>query len=205
VHPSVFELLPPLPACILSSRDAFTDGVSLDGSLYSPSSFLQPEFYPSFPLEGLVVWSTPSLTHYGAVGVSAHPFSRSVRAYSGESLNIRFFLRAGYGVRSFQEGRLDVSASSPLLTGVLDDVSSRSIVLEPSFPQFYSGWVHPVDLTVSVSPDASPGDYSISVYTAPVSPADQSFTPLEGEYYYSFTDFVGSRRVFELNVTVLEG
>lgn len=204
VHPGVFGLLPSPSSCLVSFRDGFSSGVFPAESL-STSVYLQPDFYPSFVSDGLAFWKSPSVTHYGAVGLSAYPFSRSISLFPGESRTVRFFLHSGFGVRSFQEGRLavDDSAVGGVVSVSLDDDSLRSIVLEPTFPQFYPGWVHPIDVVVSVSPDAVPGSYSVALVTLPVRPNDQSFVPREGEYYYSFVDFVGSRAVAQLGVSVL--
>ncbi len=147
-------------------------------------------------------WTNPSPTHYGAVGFGAYPFSQSVALSPGESRSLRFFLHAGFGIRSFQEGVLTTTSSSPHLSVYLYYTSSGSILLEPTFPQFYSGWVHPVDVTLSASPSLPPGDYTLSLFSRPVSPENQQFFPLEGEYYYSFVEFTGSRLVSQITVRV---
>ena len=56
---SVFESLPPLPACIISSSRSVSSGSVSDLSFFTSEYYLQPEFYPSFLSEGLSQWTSP--------------------------------------------------------------------------------------------------------------------------------------------------
>lgn len=201
LDPAVFDLLPPLPPCLVSVSHSVESGSFSQLDWISEEYYLQPEFYPPFEEEGLRAWSDPSRTHYGAVGYGLYPFESILVLSPGESATVRLFLHSGFGVRSFQEGVLVARPDLPKYLSVsLDDVSSSSIVLSPSFPQFYPGWVHPVDVTITRSSSSPLTPMTVSLYSSSVLPSAQRFFPVEGEYYYSFTDFLGERLVGQITI-----
>ncbi len=199
----VFSKLPPLPSCIRSASSAFASGTFTDVFFFSSDFYLQPEFYPSFFTDGLGKYSSPTPTHYGAVGYGAFPHSIRRELLPSVSVKERIFFHSGFGVRSYQGGHLRVEYAIPEDAGhvqvVLDPSSSSDFLLGPAYPVFSPLWVRPVDLTITMGPGSPYRDVIIYLVTdAPSGEFMEAQQSLYSGIFNSFTDYVGSQRVATL-------
>lgn len=202
VSPLVFASLPSPPACLISSSRAFVSRQFSDASFFSPDYFLQPEFYPTFFSEGLPKWTLPTPQTMGVIGYGAFPHYDRLVVLPGESKSIRFFFHSSFGVRSFQEGRLLIQFARPAdenaLIISLDKNASSGFGVGPTFPIFHPSWVKPVDINV-FRPLSSRETIWITLVTAPPSSEYSSSAP-PSSVSYGFTDFIGSRLVYTLEI-----
>jgi hypothetical protein len=202
VSPLVFANLPSPPACLISSSRAFVSRQFSDASFFSLDYFLQPEFYPTFFSEGLPKWTSPNTQTMGVIGYGAFPHYDRLIVLPGESKSIRFFFHSSFGVRSFQEGRLLIQYARPAdanaLIISLDANTFSGFSVGPTFPIFHPSWVKPVDLNV-FRPPSSNETIWITLVTA--SPLPEYSPPASASALsYGFTDFIGPRLVYTLEI-----
>lgn len=203
IPPAVFSDLPSPPRCFASFVDAYHSNTFTDGVFFSEDFFLQPEFFPGFVDSGLPVWESPDPFHYGAIGYGYFPAEHRVFVSRGSTAHVRFFVRSGYGVRSYQGMRLlpkyRVENNSNSVSIQLDSNSANGFLLGPTFPKFSSSWVHAVDVTITLAPDAPQGDIPVTFETAPVSveAAEPWVIPSSAPYYDS-TSYVGVQSFYRL-------
>lgn len=205
ISPAVFEALPSPPDCLLSISSAFSSGKFTDTTFFTSDYYLQPEFYPNFMAEGLPQWQNPVASHFGLVGLSSYPFESRSGVLKGGEKSFRFFIHSGYGVRSYQAVRLEAvlenQSDDQFVSLSLDEDSSTGFVLGPTFPLFSSGWVHPVELKVTMSANAPYKEYRIHLRSVPVSSAFiEAHTPSGTSLFYDATYYVGPRILNGLTV-----
>lgn len=207
IPPAVFESLPAAPKCFWSLVKRYQNKQFLDDSFFTPSFFLQPEFYPTFESQGLSYWLSPNATHWGAVGYGYFPSNKVLKGKQEETIHVRFFFHSGFGVRTFQGLRLEpffeneVDQNKVVVT--LDSESQNGFWLGPSFPKFDSHWAKAVDVTILILPSALPGDVSFSLKTKPPFPdGAQAWSTLFGKSYYNATDFVGEQSIMRVDLKI---
>ncbi len=200
---SVFEDLPSLPACIISSSRSIASGALTDFSFFDSSYYVQPEFYPSFLSEGIQQWTTPVSTHYGAVGFGSFPNEVKVSLSPGQTKHVRIFFHSGFGVRSFQGGRIVLDSvsnnSSSLFLVSLDENSSNGFLLGPTFPKFDSSWSRPVDVSLTLLQSLSEETVLTFSTASPPASLSQSWSSSHSRYF-SITEFMGPRPAFRIVV-----
>ncbi|QQR93049.1 MAG: hypothetical protein IPJ89_02295 [Candidatus Iainarchaeum archaeon] len=207
ISPAVFGELPSPTKCARSTAKAFRDGAFTDAFFFSPSDYLQPEFYGNFEEEGIKYWTAPVPYHYGAVGFGAFPQERLLILAPGESQRVRVFLHAGYGIRTTQGMSIQPRYGHPLDAERVQVELSQDVregfTLGPSFPKFSPTWARPVDVVVSVSPTSAPGTITISFATQPPSNQAESVFRSQYGFYFNATDYIGSQIPFQFKVKVV--
>lgn len=203
LSPAIFSDLPPLPACFSTIVSAYHSGQFTDTSFFSREYFLQPEFYPNFSSQGLLAWTQPLYTHYGATGYGAYPnyHSHSFSPENSSPVSIPFFVFAGFGVRSLQQMTLVVRFENPsdadYFSAQLDDSSQNGFILGPTFPKFSSDWVHPVTLTLSPRSISHARPVTVFVRTVRTT---SLLEDSRGEYlsFFDSVDYTGERDIFRV-------
>lgn len=199
---AVFSELPPLPSCFATIVHAYRAGRISDENFIDRSYFLQPEFFPGFEENGLSQWVMPSTTHYGAVGYASYPSSLRLPVQRGSRVSFRFFVRAGYGVRSYQGMRVSSSLNvlpekSSTVQVVLDENATEGFVMGPTFPKFESSWVKEVWAHVTLAPDAPVGEITLS-FSSGSPTRDVSLEVPSGRPYQDATYLLGSQPLLEV-------
>src|SRR3989344_5993048 len=161
----IWESLPPIPgdfseiAFLLARGDFFAIG-GLDERYYK-----QPEFYPNFTDHkgGLRQWLDPYPQGWGANGFGTYPAEQWADLKKGEteSFEATVFLYSGWGVQTFQGATLFADAASQQFFDV--SISPQTLLLEPSFPKFYSNWAHKITMKGTLKPQTPPGKYHIAI------------------------------------------
>ncbi len=197
IIPEVFDSLPPAPKCFYSVVEAFRQRQLRDGFFFSEAYYLQPEFYPEFIGNGITQWTNPNPTHYGLVGYGSFPLRHEIVMRPGETKQIRLFVHAGFGVRSFQGMGVRVQYKYPETPKALTvelDPASNGFLLGPTFPRFDPQWARPIEVTLRVNPASPPQDLEMTFYSTPPSPESaQSFVDRVTGRYADATSYLGER------------
>lgn len=203
---AVFEELPKPPKCFSSIVERYHAQQFSDDFFFTHPFFSQPEFYPSFARDGLLYWTNPITTHWGAIGFGAFPSEQKVLIQPGQTVKTRFFFHSGFGVRTFQGLRLEPLFENPSakewMVIELDSESQNGFVLGPSFPKFDANWVKPVDVQITLLPNAPVQQMSFFLVTQ--SPSAEKAEQWSTRYpnYYNGTSFVGSQNAVRVRLEI---
>ena len=152
----VFEDLPEPPNDFDRMVSAMHSSQFRNYAFFSEDYFLQPEFFPSFPLHALSYWKEPNPDYYAAMGFGFFPSEQKIRVGIGETVTARFFVHTAFGVQSFQGTKL---SSPESIQGIELVVSVQEFLLGPAFPKFDKNWVQAVDVVIHAGEEATAGSY----------------------------------------------
>ncbi|MDD5148555.1 MAG: hypothetical protein PHH08_03770 [Candidatus ainarchaeum sp.] len=202
---AVFESLPSPPKCFASIMQLRNRGEFSDDFFFTKEFFLQPEFYPVFLQNGMEYWTSPTATHWGAIGFGCFPYEKTIKIKPGSAAKTRLFLHAGFGVRTFQGMRIvpefENSEDAEFVKITLDRESEEGFLLGPAFPKFDSGWAKAIDAEIGVL--KNPAKKTIKIFLKTKSPEEKQALEWQKKYanYYNATDFVGEKIISSITIS----
>ena len=107
---------------------------------------------------GLASWEKPDTTHYGVAGAGFYPAIESVSIKKGSAIMEKFFVHAGFGVRTYQ-GLQIIPQQADDNKGVSVTLTGSEFLLGPTFPKFAKNWAASVGTAIAASPNAQPGEH----------------------------------------------
>ena len=225
--PEMFARLPPMPGDFYQVRELVRIGRITDFDKLEDRYWQQPEFFPHFEDLGLPILQNPPKDRWGAYGIATYPADSVSSINPGESLDVYFFIKSNYLVETYQGIDLAVGypAKADIISGydlpdgakkveqdpnttqkhITATVDPAIFILEPNFPIYNTNGTRKLKMTINVSSDTPPGNYVISLDTAPV-PKDieegwlkqylnlytsGSMTKLDRPYYQAFVHVNG--------------
>ncbi|MEK6821055.1 MAG: hypothetical protein AABY11_01490, partial [archaeon] len=124
----------------------------------------------------------------------------------GMEEKIRLFFHSGFGVRTTQGAALrwvfENPADEAFVNITLDSESYGGFWIGPTYPVFDARWVKPVDIRVSLSPDAPSRDITFEiVVVAPPNELREEWINAWGSAYYDATTYVGEKKIARVTLT----
>ncbi|MBI4043998.1 MAG: hypothetical protein HY393_04300 [Candidatus Diapherotrites archaeon] len=137
----------------------------------SESYYEQPEFYPSFLLEGILRWAYPSPSENPLNGYEGYAIEEEIplEVNAGKSFSVDTYWHAAYGVKAYQGFSLVRAPNAP--SEIKVQFESSATLLAPAWPVFEKGWAQKVRVKGSIHPSALPGLYTLELQA--VKPAEQ--------------------------------
>jgi len=154
------------------------------------SSYYQPEILP-----GWDYWCnrtyTPNSTTFGSYGVFIYPSHfTSYNIQKGDILDVSALIYTNWGIQKYQGVRLNISYSDSLSVTVIVP-TERNILLYPTAPNFYNGWMQLIELEVYVK---ETGNYTITISEdSPDQVHENQWQQLYGNNYTSGSSLISQR------------
>ncbi len=167
VDQKVFADLPGFPENFKIIRRDFYDGNLRDYTKIGENYWKQPEWYPSFEQTGLNWFNSHDYQRWGVHGYGFFPGKLSftvVNMSKGDVLTANSVLHTSWGIETWQGMHL-----IPVYNKQLFDVelSPDLLLLEPTFPKFYSNWTQLVKYKIVAKERILPGTYNFSLSITP--------------------------------------
>jgi hypothetical protein len=170
IEPTVFKDLPEYPANFtVIKRDIFAGQIT-DLSNISENIYKQPELYPTWEANGQKWFTNHDYSRWGVHGYGLFPGELSYTVSnmtSGDTVNVYSFLHTSWGIETWQGLKL-----IPEYNNNIFDVSLTpdEVLLEPTFPKFYSNWSQKINMLITAKRPVPQGDYQFSIsFTTPSS------------------------------------
>jgi hypothetical protein len=200
----IFSSLPPVPkdfsetAYLLASGKYFSIGYLEEGY------YKQPEFYPNFKEYGLRYWSKPDPKYWVTNGYGSYPAEQwdALKIGEREEFNAIVFFYSSYGVQAFQGVTLMPDSKSRENFDIT--ITPQNFLLEPTFPKFYNGWAHKIEIQGKLKPSAKAGNYTIgiNVEVPPRELREKWEFEHKNLYFDAVSGFKPEGNQIQLNITV---
>lgn len=187
--PDYLEEIPPKP----DDFDSILSKLRSEGDIckLSEEYYLQPDFYRKSWEAGKQHYKNHDYSRWLVYGYGAYPaYPKAVFSLNevGEKVRICTLYHTGWGVETWQGIKL-VPEKNKYFDVV---INPHEFLLLPTFPNFDSGWVKKLNITVRIKQIPPAGTYNIVVNT--INPSKEKSTEWESEV---LTKNVSTKRMLE--------
>jgi hypothetical protein len=162
INNSVFLDLPEYPSNFDLMKRNFESNQVQDSNRLTANYYKQPEFYPSW--KQCTTWFTNhDNTRWGVHGFGAYPAERDISVINmstGNSFDTFTFFKTSCGIETWQGLHISISHNTSLFDVT---VSPNEILLEPTYPKFYTNWTYFLNIRVTALKKIPAGDYDLSM------------------------------------------
>jgi hypothetical protein len=170
INADVFKELPAYPAnFVILKRDVY-NGQITDLNRIPESIYKQPELYPTWETNGQKWYINHDYSRWGVHGYGFFPGERSYTVSNmtaRDTINVYSFLHTSWGIETWQGLKLIPEYNNDYFDVTL---TPDELLLEPTFPKFYSNWSQKINMLITAKRPVPEGDYKFSIsFTTPSS------------------------------------
>lgn len=186
---SIYQQLPAPSTTFLHDSKNWDDH-NVSGLLQIPTTtYLQPEFYPTFEQTGTIKWINASGQYNPTAGLASIPADQETTIPNEETtIETVLFIGGTWGATHYQGLGLHATITPQAPFTIEFDPSS--FVVGPTFPAFAPNWVQRVHVTGVITPQEGVDTYTIRIYPNAPDPT------LEQKWLEQYTPYTRANETF---------